>query len=126
MPSAPARAALLRRLLLLGFGIAVGVQAYVLYVPKMPGTLRFPQADKVVHALIFAAPVFLGLLLDLTPWLVVGLFSVHAPVSEVIQRVFLPDRSGSAGDVAADVAGVLLGVAAAWAFGRLLSRRAGP
>lgn len=99
-------------------GCAVVVQLVVLYIPTAPGVPLFPGADKVVHVVVFALPVLLLLLAGApsVPTLVV--FAVHAGVSETVQAVVLPDRSGDPLDVVADLAGVAL----AWGIWRIRSR----
>jgi hypothetical protein len=105
----------------LGAG-AVVVQLVVLYVPTAPGVPLFPGADKVVHVVVFALPVLLLLLAGAPPAPLLALFAAHAGVSEVVQAVVLPDRSGDPFDVVADLAGVVL----AWALWRVLRGRASP
>ncbi len=123
-PSPPLGPAGVRRIALLVLGIAVVAQCWVLYVPHPPAAPPFPYSDKVIHAIVFAAPVFLALLAGLPSRLSVLLLAAHAPVSELIQHFFLVDRSGDVWDVAADLTGVVLGVVAVRGLGRLLDRRA--
>ncbi len=100
--------------------VAVLVQLVVLYAPSAPGVPLFPGADKVIHLLLFAVPVLLLLLLGVDPRVVLGVFAVHAGVSELVQGLVLPDRSGDAVDALADLAGVALG----WTVWRLAWRGA--
>ena len=72
-----------------------------------------PGADKLVHAALFAAPTFLGLHAGFSPLLVVGSQLIFAPASELAQEEVVAGRGGALADVAADLAGVALGVAAA-------------
>lgn len=72
-----------------------------------------PGADKLVHAALFAAPTFLGLCAGFSPLLVVGSQLIFAPASELAQEEVVAGRGGALADVAADLAGVALGVAAA-------------
>lgn len=124
MPSAPALPDLVRRVVLLGLGITVAAQLFSLYAPEAPGGLDVPHSDKLVHALIFAAPVFLALLLGLPPRPVVLVSALHAPVSELIQHFWLPNRTGDSLDVTADLVGVVLGlIAARMVLGLLTARR---
>ena len=99
-----------RLALLTLLGIVVAVQVVVLYSPSSHGGLLFPQADKVVHVLVFLVPVAVALLAGLRPAAVVALFVAQAVVSEVVQGTLLPGRSGDAVDVVADLAGIALGV----------------
>lgn len=112
-----------RRMALLGLGVTVAAQFFVLYVPQPPTTPMFPYADKVIHASIFAAPVVLALLAGLPARAAVTVIAAHAPVSEMIQHIFLPERSGDFFDVLADLAGVTLGVVAFRGLGLLVARR---
>lgn len=123
-PSALARAEWLRRLALLGLGVAVAAHLFVLYVPQPPGIPLFPGADKLVHAAIFAAPTFLALLAGFPPRAAVAVIAAHAPISEMVQHFFLSQRAGDVLDVLADLTGVVLGVIAVRALGRLVVARA--
>jgi VanZ like family len=91
-------------------GIAVVVQLVVLYAPSGPGDGPFPNSDKVVHLLVFLVPVALALLAGAARWLVVVVFGAHAVVSEVVQALLLPTRSGDVADALLDLVGVALGV----------------
>lgn len=108
-------------LLRAGFVAAVVAQLWVLYlyVPSGSDAVSVPHADKVVHALVFALPALLGVLAGLRPWLVGAVLAVHAPVSEVVQHLWIPGRAGDPWDVIADLVGVVLGLA----VGVLLRRR---
>ena len=97
---------------------ALVVQLVVLYSPSDGGGQPFPNADKLVHATVFALPVLAGLLARLPTWWVVGAMAVHAPVSELVQWRLLPGRAGEPWDVGADLVGVALGVIVARALGR--------
>lgn len=92
------------------FAVAVAVHLVVLYVPRAPSMNGPRFTDKVIHLLVFAVPVFVGLLAALpVRWVVVG-FALHAPVSELVQYAALPNRSGDIWDAMVDLAGVALGV----------------
>jgi VanZ family protein len=120
--SAPVRpAGAGRRPLVVGLVLAVVLQLVVLYLPQDPGPLPFPQADKLVHLSVFALPALLGLLAGLPGRWVVALLASHAVLSEVVQGLLLPGRSGDPVDAVADLVGVGLGVLAA----RLLAPRVG-
>lgn len=103
---------------------AVALQLYGLYRPAGPATPAwFPGADKLLHLVGFAVPVFLVLTAvdrlgrggrRSERW-TLGLFAVHAAVSEWVQHAFYPDRRGDPYDLLAD----LVGVAGGWAGFRL-------
>lgn len=123
-----------------GAVIAVGLQLWGLYRVSSPPTLLwFRNADKIVHAGIFALAV---LMILLTVWLrarsdgtplrrtavvvVVVVFLAHAVVSELIQHFFYRTRTGDPRDVLADSVGVALGVGSFQLVRRWSDRRAGP
>ncbi|WP_413452310.1 VanZ family protein [Georgenia phoenicis] len=107
-----------RRVLL---AIALVLHLAVLYAPRVPGpgTGLFPGADKVAHLGVFALLVLAALWAGLPARWVVPLALAHAVLSEVVQHVLLPGRSGDPWDTLADVVGVGLG----WGAAALLSRR---
>ncbi|WP_205413010.1 VanZ family protein [Austwickia chelonae] len=95
--------------------VFVAVQLVVLYTPSPGGGGALPGTDKVVHALVFALPVLAagsaGRWWHWVAWTMV----VHAPISEIVQHLFLPTRSGDPWDVVADLMGV---AGAAWVVRR--------
>lgn len=95
-------------------GLALAVNLLVLYAPDHGApSVATPGLDKVVHAVIFAAPAVTGLFAGLRPaWFVPALLA-HAIASEIVQHVLLANRQGDPWDVVADVVGVLLGWAVA-------------
>ena len=97
-------------------GLAVAVQLVAVYLPGSPdGGLELPWlpgADKLVHALIFAIPVYLLARLTRRVGLVAGVFALHAVVSELVQWRFIPYRDGDVWDVVADLVGIGLAVLA--------------
>ncbi|MPV87781.1 VanZ family protein [Georgenia ruanii] len=105
--------------------VALVVQVLVLYAPHAPAAAAdVPGADKVTHAVIFAAVTFTALRAGLAPALVTGFGVAHAVVSEVVQHTLLPGRTGDPLDAVADVLGVLAGVALARALTARQRRRA--
>jgi VanZ family protein len=112
--------------------VGLAVHLWGLYRDHGPPSVSwFPQADKLEHLVGFGLPCLLVLLaLHLraaaagrplagrTVGLVVGLFVLHAGVSEVVQGTFYTSRSGDPYDALADVTGTLLGL-----LGYLLLRR---
>ena len=119
-------------------GLAVAAQLWGLYLlTGPPGPGWFPNADKLQHALGFALPVALLLLaLGLRRLaqrrlptrgailLVAGGFLGHAVLSEVVQHVFLPSRTGDPWDALADGVGVAAGALVGVALLRRATRRA--
>ena len=101
------------RLWRLAFGVALAVQLVAVYAPRGPGGPEINGLDKVVHVLIFAAPAFAALMVGIRPRWALGMLAAHAPVSELIQHLVLPHRSGDVLDVLADLSGVVLG---GWAY----------
>ena len=91
------------------------VSLVVLFAPSSGGSGP-PGSDKVVHLLLF------GALAATARWrfgaLLPALVAVaaYAPVSELVQALLLPGRSGEPLDVVADLAGVALG----WRLARRL------
>jgi hypothetical protein len=90
--------------------LALGLQLAVLYVPRAPAiaTGGLP-VDKLVHVAVFALPTVALIGAGVPRGWVIGLMTVHAPLSEVVQDRFLAHRSGDPWDVAADLLGVAIG-----------------
>ena len=95
------------------FGLALAAQLVVLYWPRGVSAGGLPHVDKAVHVAIFAAVAVTGLRAGLSRVLVLGGLAAHAPLSELLQAVVLPDRGGDPWDVLADLLGVGLGALAA-------------
>ena len=95
-----------------GLAVAVVVQLVVLYDPTQPsvgGLASVPGLDKLVHATVFALVMAAGRRARLPRLPLLVLTVIQAPVSEVVQAVLLPQRSGDPFDVLADLTGCLLG-----------------
>ncbi len=105
--------------------LAVAVQLVVLYSPDGGGPALFPQADKVVHLLVFFVPVALAVVAGFRRRVVAAVFATQAVLSEVVQATLLPHRSGDVLDALADLTGVALGVLVGTAVLRMLASRAG-
>jgi hypothetical protein len=106
------------------FAAALVVNLAVLLAPDpdvpAPST---PGLDKLVHVAVFAALTWTGLRLGWAARWYVPAVLAWAAVSEVVQAVVLPRRSGDPRDAVADAVGVLL---AAVLHARLARRGAGP
>lgn len=110
---------LIERAMPMTFALFLLAQFVVLYAPRVPSAGGgVPGLDKAVHLVVFAAVALTGLLSALPERWLIPLLLAHAAVSEAIQHLMLPDRSGDAVDVLANAAGVLLG----WALARGASR----
>ncbi len=99
-----------RRLLLWLLPLVLAVHLLALYLPGTPGVPEPLYVDKVVHALLFAVPVWLLGRLTGRIWLVAGLFAAHAAISELMQYWVVPFRNGGVFDALADLVGVGLGL----------------
>ncbi len=103
----------------LAFAGAILVQLVVLYLPATPdGAPSTPGADKAVHVLVFAVVMLTGRLLPLPGVPLAAVLLVHAGVSELVQHLLLPNRSGDLADVVADIAGIALG----WYIASMITR----
>ena len=103
--------------------LAVVVQATVLYWPVVTVEGPVSWTDKVVHLLVFAVPTWAVGRATGSVRLAAVVFAVHAPLSEVIQHVVLPGRSGDVWDAVVDLAGVGLGAAVLGLVGVVGARR---
>ncbi len=65
--------------------LSVAVQLVVLYAPEGAGPGLFPQADKVVHLLVFLVPAALAVVAGFRRRVVVAVFAAQAVLSEVVQ-----------------------------------------
>jgi VanZ family protein len=105
-------AVLLRRPGVLLAVLCVVVQLAVLYWPVVTVEGPVSWTDKVVHVLVFAVPTWAVGRATGSVRLAALVFAVHAPLSEIVQHVVLPGRSGDVWDAVVDVVGVGLGVLA--------------
>jgi VanZ family protein len=101
-----------RRLLWWLVAPVLSVHLLALYWPGTPGVPEPLYVDKVVHAALFAIPVWLLGRLTKRIWLVAAIFAAQAVASEVIQARFVPYRDGDVFDATADLVGI--GVAVWW------------
>lgn len=91
------------------FWILIGLATYLLLMEQEPSPPKFPHADKVIHASLFAILSALGYLAYAQHriWLFLGLIS-YGLITEVLQSEYTLTRNASFHDWMADVAGVLL------------------
>ena len=108
-----------RRLALVVFVTTVALQLCAVYWPSVDVQGPVSWTDKAVHALLFLVPTVAGLLAGLRPAYVIAALALHAPVSELLQHLVLPHRSGDVWDAVANLAGVVLGVTSAVVGGTL-------
>lgn len=90
---------------------ALALHLVALYLPGSPepGPELFPHVDKLVHVALFAAPAYLIARLT-SAWWPLLLLALHAPVSELVQHLWIPYRGGDPFDALADIVGVALGL----------------
>jgi hypothetical protein len=109
------------------FAAAVAVHLVVLYWPRAVSEGGVPYLDKVVHVLVFGAVAWTGARAGLRVRWLAAVLVLHAVSSELVQHFLLAARSGDPADAAADVLGVVAGVAVArsggsWGHGGAGSR----
>jgi VanZ family protein len=104
---------------LVAFLLACLVNVAVLYTPESGPGVGIPLADKAVHLLLFAAVAFTGRKSRLSLAWLAGVLVLNAALSEIVQHLWLSQRSGDVLDAVADVAGVALG---GWLAGGWRSR----
>jgi len=119
-----ARPGLRRRVATAAFVLACLVSLVVLFSPSSGAAGRVPHLDKLVHASVFGLLVLTGVLRFGRPRLAVLAAAAYAVLSEVVQHVALPGRTGDPTDVVADVTGALLGLLAVTLLRRAGTRRA--
>lgn len=102
------------------FGLALVLNLVFMYAPRVPGPPGGMRLDLLGHAATFAALTFTGLLARVPARWLLGGVAANAVVSEVVQQLWLPDRTGDPTDLAADAVGIALGYLT-W---RVLTRRA--
>ena len=94
---------------------ALAWQFWALYLAVGTGPPPFAHADKVVHVILFAVPVLIAPLAGVSWRVAAAVMAAHAPISELIQHLWLPGRTGDPWDVVADLVGVT-GAALTWWF----------
>ncbi|MGI8947195.1 MAG: VanZ family protein [Ornithinimicrobium sp.] len=96
------------------FAVLMGLQVVALYAVQGPDVPAASQADKLVHAAMFALPAVVAVRLARTwPWTVLVL---HALLSEPLQAWLTTQRQLDPWDTVADLVGIVLGVLAAQAW----------
>lgn len=107
----------------LAFTLACLVSLVVLFAPSSGPAGRVPHLDEVVHASVFGLLVATGVLRFGRPRALVLAAAGYAVLSEVVQHVALPGRTGDPTDVVADVTGALLGLLVVSLLRRVRARR---
>ena len=93
------------------FTAAVVASLVVLFAPAGDVPSAPPGVDKVVHGLLFLALAMTGRWAGLRSAALLPALVVYAGGSEVVQGLDVIGRTASVADWAADVAGVLVGLA---------------
>lgn len=110
--------------------LACAVHLVVLYLPRAPSIgPSGVRLDLLVHAAVFAGVALAAVRAGLgwlSPRLVAVVLVAEAVVSEVVQGLWLPERSGDATDAVADVVGTVLGLWLGLRLGARALRRGGP
>lgn len=102
---------------------ALTVVALVMLLSPASATPSGPEhADKVVHALLFAALAVASRYARMTPQITVLWLAAFGAITEILQGVLPIGRQGSLWDLFADVVGVAIGLTAQSAIMRSRSR----
>lgn len=99
----------LTRFITILFWLFISLITFLLLVEQNTSPPIFPYADKVIHAIIFAALTFVGYFAytkyqNRLYWGIV----IYGAVIEVLQGVYTQTRHASIGDWIANIIGVLL------------------
>ncbi len=83
------------------------------FLGRIPGPIASGMVgiDKIAHAVMFGVVTAAGLLTGWPRWFAIGFPLLHAPVSELVQRAWIPGRGGEWGDLLADLIGIGIGIA---------------
>ncbi len=95
----------------------MGMIFFLSSLTNLPVPLRFPHADKAVHAAIYGGLTAALLLPGLSPARAWGAAALYGATDEFHQR-FVPGRDASVGDWLADAAGAAAVSVGAWAWRR--------
>ena len=98
-------------------GALMGLIFFLSSLTNPPTPLRFPHADKVVHAVLFGGLSAALLLPGLSPSAAALVASLYGAADEFHQG-FVPNRDASLGDWLADAAGAATVAAGFWAWRR--------
>lgn len=97
------------------------VHLVALYLPSPPGApasvLAVPHLDKLVHVLLFAMVAFTGRWAGVPIRLLLLALTADAVMSELVQGLWLPERSADPIDLLADLVGIAVGMLAATRWG---------
>lgn len=106
--------------------VVLAIHLAALYWPRVTIVGPVSWTDKFVHPLLFLVPVVVGALWRRRVLPVAIVFTLHAPVSELVQHYLLPNRSGDPWDAVADLLGVGLGILVARRWVRAKGSEASP
>ncbi|AZE62671.1 MULTISPECIES: glycosyltransferase family 2 protein [Pseudomonas fluorescens group] len=100
--------------------------AYGVFRPQ-PAPYLFEHSDKVMHLMAFGGLTVCSRIAfeKARPALVVSVLLLLAPALEWLQHYVQPAREFSLGDIAANLAGVVLGAAVCWLLGQIRRRPQG-
>ena len=104
--------------------VFTGLLLVSLVMLLLPAEDLSPNAlnDKVTHLLTFAALGLTGRWAGIPVWPLLGGLTAYAAATEVLQGMLPINRHADPRDLVADLAGVVVGLAASWALGRAYSR----
>lgn len=94
------------------FAAVLVASGVVLFTPSSGVPSAPPGTDKVVHVVLFAALALTGRAAGARTAPLVAALAAYAGVSELLQALPALGRSATALDLAADLAGIALGIAA--------------
>lgn len=106
---------------------AAMAQTLALYWPRAaPAAPEGIGLDKVAHVALFAVVAYAGTRANVRQTWLIGLLLGQAVLSEMVQGLWLTQRSGDGWDVIADVAGIALGIGIARHWGGRASAASDP
>ncbi len=104
-----------------GPGFLAPLWEFLGFIPD-PAASELAGIDKIAHAVMFAVVTAAGLMAGWPGWFAIGFPLLHAPVSELIQRAWIPGRGGEWGDLLADLIGIGIAVLLVAGYQRSVAR----